>query len=73
MPIYRYKCKSCNEEFTALTSIDKENEVRCERCGSSEVEKLLPRSFVGRTSGGKIAGGECSACTASSCRTCRGR
>jgi len=36
-------------------------------------EKLLPRSFIGKTSEGKIGGTSgCSTCTASSCRSCKG-
>lgn len=71
MPIYRYKCKKCEKEFTALTSISREDEVRCKNCGSSQIEKLLPRSFIGRSSEGAIAGGGCSTCAASSCGSCK--
>lgn len=71
MPVYRYKCTQCEEEFTALTSLGRENETRCKKCGSSRVEKLLPRSFVGRSSEGNITGEGCSTCSASSCGSCK--
>ncbi len=71
MPLYRYECKDCGEEFTALTTLGKENETKCKKCGSLNVKKLLPRSFVGRTSEGVVAGtGGCSTCTSSSCSSC---
>ncbi len=72
MPLYRYKCKECQEEFTSLTTIGKENETTCKKCGSSHVERLLPRSFVGRSGGKSVSGtGGCSTCTASTCKSCR--
>jgi len=72
MPLYRYKCNECKEEFTALTTLGKENETRCKKCGSSKVEKLLPRVFVGRTGDKALAGaGGCSTCSASTCRSCK--
>jgi len=74
MPLYRYKCKNCGEEFTSLVFVSKEEEIKCKRCGSYEVKKLLPRFFTGRTSEGKIGGiSGCSTCTASSCKNCKNR
>lgn len=71
MPLYRYKCKKCEEEFTALTGMGKESETTCKKCGSSEVEKLLPRSFSGRSNEKAVAGtGGCSSCSSSSCSSC---
>jgi putative FmdB family regulatory protein len=71
MPIYRFLCNSCKDEFTALCSMGQEHEVRCKSCNSQDIARLLPRSFVGKTAEGKrIAGGGCSTCTASSCQGC---
>ncbi|MBE0477544.1 zinc ribbon domain-containing protein [Candidatus Aerophobetes bacterium] len=72
MPVYRFKCKKCEEEFTALTAMGRENEIKCKKCGSSNIEKLLPRFFIGKTAEGKITGGACSTCSASSCTSCGG-
>jgi putative FmdB family regulatory protein len=73
MPLYRYKCNQCKEEFTALTALGKESEIRCKKCGNSKVEKLLPRFFTGRTAGKALAGtGGCSTCSAPTCRSCKG-
>lgn len=42
MPIYEYRCKACKNEFSALIlrSTD-ESKIRCERCASTELVRLL--------------------------------
>ncbi len=71
MPLYRFLCKDCGQEFTRLTSIGKESEVKCEMCGSSKLEKLIPRSITGRTKEGATIGmSSCSTCRATSCASC---
>ena len=44
MPIYEYRCKQCNGEFSALfmRSEDEAN-IRCEKCASRKVTRLLSR------------------------------
>jgi putative FmdB family regulatory protein len=44
MPIYEYRCKRCKNEFSALVmrSGDK-SKIRCERCASAELIRLLSR------------------------------
>ncbi|MDI6793769.1 MAG: zinc ribbon domain-containing protein [bacterium] len=39
MPIYEYKCESCNEKFELLQGINEALE--CKRCGSKELTRLL--------------------------------
>ena len=71
MPLYRFLCKDCRQEFTRLTSIGKEIEVKCEVCESSKLEKLIPRSITSRTKeGATIGGSSCSTCQAISCASC---
>jgi len=71
MPLYRYKCTQCKEEFTRLVSLANGDEIKCEECGSSEVKKLLPRFISRRTEEGTVIGGNsCSTCQASSCTSC---
>jgi len=70
MPLYRYECSRCKKEFTTLCGMGKEDTVNCNECGSSQVEKLLPRFFTARTSEGNITGKGCSTCAASSCAGC---
>ena len=44
MPIYEYRCKKCKGEFSALImrSEDK-SKIRCEKCASRDVSRLLSR------------------------------
>ena len=71
MPLYRYKCAQCKEEFTRLVSLANDDKTKCKKCGSLRVEKLLPRFISGRTEEGTvIGGGSCSTCQASSCASC---
>lgn len=46
MPIYEYQCKNCNFsfEYYVLTT---EEKIRCPKCGSTEVEKLLSAPNIG--------------------------
>jgi len=63
MPLYRYKCSQCKEEFTQLVSLNNDDKIKCEKCGSSEVKKLLPKFISGRTEESAVIGGNsCSTC-----------
>ena len=63
MPLYEYRCPSCEKtfEFLCLSSKDEE-EIRCPFCGAKEVQRLLS-AFSSRSSdkGGYTA----SACSSS--------
>lgn len=39
MPIYEYECKKCGEEFEKLVMSG--DEVRCPKCGSSQVARRM--------------------------------
>lgn len=42
MPIYEYVCLSCEEEFSVYQSISaSEKDLRCPKCGSSDIKKKL--------------------------------
>jgi putative FmdB family regulatory protein len=44
MPIFEFRCGDCGRKTTALVlSRARENEVRCSRCGSANLEKLYSR------------------------------
>ncbi len=44
MPIYEFECRDCRRKTTALVlSRDRISEVRCKRCGSANLEKLVSR------------------------------
>jgi putative FmdB family regulatory protein len=59
MPIYEYKCNACGEEFEKLVfSSLASDDVKCEKCGSTEVERKVSAvsSFGGGTSSGSFGG-----------------
>jgi putative FmdB family regulatory protein len=42
MPIYEYVCTECKEEFSVYRSVNaNEKDVRCPKCGSSDVKKKI--------------------------------
>lgn len=76
MPIYEFKCLKCNEEFEELVFSD-EDEVKCEACGDTKVEKLMSccrhKTAGGGgavPSSGASSGGGCGGCTGGNCATC---
>ncbi|SEM32088.1 putative regulatory protein, FmdB family [Syntrophus gentianae] len=67
MPIYEFRCKSCEKVFEVLFfSISEKREVLCPDCNSDQVEKLM--SVFGGTFGG-TSSSSCSSCSAPSCTT----
>ncbi|HHW29656.1 MAG TPA: zinc ribbon domain-containing protein [Syntrophomonadaceae bacterium] len=41
MPIYEYLCQNCNEKFTVVVSWWKRKQVKCPKCGSSDIKQLF--------------------------------
>ncbi len=41
MPIYRYRCEQCGEEFRELVAVGDGADVRCSACGSLQVVRAL--------------------------------
>lgn len=53
MPIYEFRCLECGHVFEFL-KLKKESEgMKCPKCHSAEVERVLSTINVGRTSSGK--------------------
>lgn len=48
MPIYEFKCSACAKPFQTYTPTMSWKNVRCPKCGSLKVEKLLSRFSVAR-------------------------
>ena len=47
MPIFRYYCEKCDDEFEKLLlSSRKENEVKCPDCKNKNVKKLITSPFI---------------------------
>jgi putative FmdB family regulatory protein len=41
MPLYKYRCSDCQEEFEELVSFSQSEEVVCPKCGSHNTRKLV--------------------------------
>ena len=48
MPIFEYRCSSCNEKFEELVLSRSQNHVECPRCGGTKVQPLVSR-FAAQT------------------------
>jgi len=51
MPLYEYQCERCNATFEVLLR-GAEQRVKCEKCGSRRVKKLLSAFSAGTSSCG---------------------
>ena len=70
MPIYEFRCLECSNVFELL-QLTKESDkevMKCPKCNSTEVERLLSRVSVVSSSGGK-ATKTVKDCGGSSCTT----
>ena len=69
MPVYAYVCKDCGGKFDLLVGVTSEKtELKCEKCGGKNVEKLLG-SFNMGSSGNKGSSSGMS-CPTGTCPTC---
>ena len=48
MPIYEFKCVKCQEyiEILVMGSNDKDVEMKCSKCGSDELERILSTTSI---------------------------
>jgi putative FmdB family regulatory protein len=70
MPVYEFRCAVCDNQFEVLTSFGRISEVRCEKCGSDKLERLISM-FSSRSSGGSQAHSSgCAGCASGRCSTC---
>ena len=49
MPLYEYECRKCKKKFTTillLSELEKSKHVRCPRCESTDVRKLIEPFFA---------------------------
>ena len=50
MPLFEYSCSRCGKQFTFLSGVIADNdEAKCPRCGSIELNKLMSRFKRGRS------------------------
>lgn len=69
LPIFEYKCKSCEKVFEKLVMGTFKKDIYCPNCGSKDVKKLFS-SFAAFSNGQSINTDSCSTCSSSSCSTC---
>ncbi len=47
MPIYEYRCLSCDHEFELLV-MKKDEDIYCDSCASSQLQKLISTHSIGK-------------------------
>jgi putative FmdB family regulatory protein len=69
MPIYEFKCIGCGHvfELLQLKKDDEKSGMKCPKCGSQEVERVLSSVSVITTSGGKKVKQNVKSCGSGSC------
>jgi len=58
MPIFEYKCSRCGHITEFLVGGDNTKKLKCQKCGSSDLEKLFSAFAVGKLKGSSY----CDAC-----------
>lgn len=74
MPLYEFKCKSCGRQFEELVNNYSAKKVKCPKCKSGKMEKVIS-SFGFTSDSGRVSisgSSRCDTCTASSCENCEG-
>lgn len=75
MPIYEFKCLECQAYFEILVigADDNQVEMKCQKCGSESLERILSTTHFSMAGGAKAgsAGGstESRTCSGGSCTT----
>jgi len=69
MPIYTYACKACGEKFDLLIGVASEEvELKCKKCGSKNIQKLLSTFSVSNPDNKSSSSGP--SCSTGTCPTC---
>ncbi|RMG66485.1 MAG: zinc ribbon domain-containing protein [Calditrichaeota bacterium] len=63
MPIFEYRCKDCGHRFEKLVFGSQSLEVRCEKCGSQHVEKMISAFATSASQSDSVAGMGNSSCS----------
>jgi putative FmdB family regulatory protein len=74
MPIYEFKCLQCNEymEILIMGANDDQVEMKCKKCGSAELERILSTTHISMAPGGGVKSApatESRTCSGGSCTT----
>jgi putative FmdB family regulatory protein len=71
MPIYEFRCLKCNKVFELL-KLKKEDEslmMKCPKCGSPEIERVLSTINIGAPARGRGTKTTVKSCSSGSCAT----
>ncbi|ADJ25986.1 regulatory protein, FmdB family [Dehalogenimonas lykanthroporepellens BL-DC-9] len=52
MPVYEYKCNQCQSRFELLRRLSDKSDIKCNRCGSTDVERIISNFACGGSSYG---------------------
>lgn len=74
MPIFEFKCLKCNEyvEILVMGANDDQVEMKCKKCGSESLERILSTTNFNMNGSGAVKSGpstESRACSGGSCTT----
>ncbi len=71
MPLYEYQCKKCGHVTVFLEKSDAKGPHKCEKCGSTQTEKIFSSFAVGQSSSGSSSSSSCSTgtCSTGTCPT----
>ena len=73
MPIYEFKCMQCNEymEILVMGSSDDQVDLKCKKCGSESLERILSTTNFSMAGGAPQSGPstESRTCSGGSCTT----
>jgi len=58
MPLFEYRCRQCGEKSEILAKADSKEKPACQKCGSTDVEKLFSSPEV-HVKGGPTATPDC--------------
>ena len=60
MPVFTYICKDCGKKFDLLIGVTAEKaELKCQKCGSKNIEKALASFGIGSSSSGSSSAPSC--------------
>ncbi len=57
MPIYEYKCNTCEKVFEVITTSHLTKKPVCKKCGSEDVQKLLSATSFNKSANSSAAAG----------------
>jgi putative FmdB family regulatory protein len=74
MPIFEFKCIKCQEymEILVMGSNDEDVEMKCAKCGSEEIERIMSSSNINMAPGGAAksqSATQTRTCSSGSCTT----